>query len=150
MPSSWAIYCFIIPILDMINSTNVCIEYSCLGRCKAHAMQISQCFALNKYCPDLANKASGLQDYLKRKAEFPSGSMCNRGNRYCPLIHDCIPLNSTCDINSVNHNKAPITPWGEACRFGEYYCPVFGKCVTINIKCGWAHLIDWMKGHRKK
>ena len=115
-----------------------------------NAMDVSQCFALDKHCADLANNGTALQNNLKEKKESPSGNACDYDKRYCPLVLGCIPLNSTCDVNTVNDDYSPITPWGDACRFGQYYCPLFSKCVSADIKCGWAHLIQWMKGDKRK
>ena len=112
--------------------------------------KVSQCFALDKYCTELANNGTILQNSLKGMRHFPDGKMCDGGKRYCPLILGCISLNASCDIRTVNNDLSPITPWGKACGFGKYYCSVFSKCVPAGIKCGWAHLIQWMKGDKNK
>lgn len=113
-------------------------------------MHVSQCFALDKYCADLTNNGTALQNILKVKKDSPSGNVCEGDKRYCPLVLGCIPLNSTCNIYTVNDDHSPITPWGEACRFGQYYCPVFSKCVSADVNCSWSSLIEWMSGNKRK
>lgn len=101
---------------------------------KAHEI----CSSLNKICTAIENGNSTHQI-----RSFEAGR-CNNSDVFCPLTRDCLPPNSTCNVDTVaTRYRRNVTPWGANCSAGQTFCSVSMSCLPVNTTCSFKAIYDW-------
>jgi hypothetical protein len=68
--------------------------------------------------------------------------LCGNGTYFCPLVIHCIPMNHSCDPDTV-YQKDVEEVFEEECGQNETFCPLYMHCIPSDQACSFRALFDW-------